>query len=75
MVALQKGNNMKLKEWIKEEGLSCSEAARRFGIMNINPATNVWSYCNGQRIPRPKEMIKIYKATNKKVQPNDFYDL
>jgi hypothetical protein len=55
--------------------LSCSEAARRFGIQNINPATNVWRYCNGQRIPRPKEMIKIYKGTNKKVQPNDFYDL
>ena len=55
---------MKLKEWIKEEGLSCSAAARKIGIQNINPATNVWRYCNGQRIPRPKEMIKIYKATN-----------
>ena len=65
---------MKLKEWMKKNSLSCSGAAQKFNIININPATNVWRYCNGQRIPRKTEMKKIYLGTNKEVQPNDFYD-
>ena len=50
---------MKLKEWIKKNSLSCSGAAEKFNIININPATNVWRYCNGQRIPHPIIMKKI----------------
>ncbi len=65
---------MKLKEWMKKNSLSCSGAAHKFGIININPATNLWRYCNGQRIPRKNEMKKIYLGTDKEVQPNDFYD-
>jgi len=48
--------------------------ARQCGIHNINPATNIWRYSWGQRIPRKAEMKKIYFGTNKQVQPNDFYD-
>ena len=55
--------------------LSCSELARKIGVQNINPATNVWRWENGQRIPRKEEMKKIYLGTEKQVQPNDFYDL
>jgi len=65
---------MKLSDWMKKNKLSCSMAAQKFGIININPATNVWRYCNGQRIPRKEEMKKIYLGTDKQVQPNDFYD-
>jgi hypothetical protein len=50
---------MKLKEWIKKNSLSCSGAAEKFNIININPATNVWRYCNGQRIPHPIIMKKF----------------
>ena len=65
---------MKLKEWIKKNSLSCSGAAEKFNIININPATNVWRYCNGQRIPHPIIMKKIYYATNQQVTPQDFYE-
>ena len=65
---------MKLSDWIKENKLSYSQAANKFGIININPATNVQRYAKGERIPHPKVMFKIFKATNKQVQPNDFYE-
>ena len=65
---------MKLSEWIKKNKLSYSQAANQFGIININPATNVQRYAKGQRIPHPLVMLKIFKATNKQVQPNDFYE-
>jgi hypothetical protein len=65
---------MKLSEWIKKNKLSYSQAANQFGIININPATNVQRYAKGQRIPHPVVMLKIFKATNKQVQPNDFYE-
>ena len=30
-------------------------------------------WITGSRIPRKKEMVMLYKITEKKVQPNDFY--
>tara|TARA_R100001443_G_scaffold85206_1_gene91823 strand:+ start:730 stop:936 length:207 start_codon:yes stop_codon:yes gene_type:complete len=66
---------MKLKDYRIKNKLSCSELARKIGVQNINPATNVWRWENGQRIPRKEEMKKIYLGTEKQVQPNDFYDL
>ena len=65
---------MKLSDWIKKNNSSYSQAANAFGIININPATNVQRYAKGERIPHPKVMFKIFKATNKQVQPNDFYE-
>ena len=65
---------MKLEDYIKKNKLSYSEAASQFKIHNINPSTNMWRYSKGQRIPRYKEMEKIYLGTNKQVEPNDFYD-
>lgn len=65
---------MTLNEYMKKNKLSCSEMARQIGIININPATNVWRWKEGERLPRKKEMEKIYFGTNKQVQPNDFYD-
>ena len=73
---IQKGNQqMKLKDYRTKNKLSCSELARKLGVQNINPATNIWRWENGQRIPRKEEMKKIYIGTEKQVQPNDFYDL
>jgi len=65
---------MTLKEWMKKNKLSCSETAKKVGIHNINPSTNIYRYKEGHRIPRKSEMKKIYLGTNKEVQPNDFYD-
>ena len=76
MICIQKGKQqMKLKDYRTKNKLSCSELARKIGVQNINPATNVWRWENGQRIPRKEEMKKIYIGTEKQVQPNDFYDL
>ena len=50
---------MKLSDWIKENKLSYSQAANKFGIININPATNVQRYAKGERIPHPKVMFKM----------------
>jgi len=69
-----KKETMKLSEWMKKNKLSCGQTAQKFGIININPSTNVWRYKEGQRIPRKGEMKKIYLGTDKQVQPNDFYD-
>ena len=65
---------MKLSDWLKKNNLSYSQAANKFGIININPATNVQRYAKGDRIPHPVVMKKIVVATNNKVQPNDFYE-
>ena len=43
---------MKLSDWMKKNKLSCGQTAQKFGIININPSTNVWRYKEGQRIPR-----------------------
>ena len=75
LVILSERKIMKLKDYRTKNKLSCSELARKIGVQNINPATNVWRWENGQRIPRKEEMKKIYIGTEKQVQPNDFYDL
>ena len=72
MVAIQKGNNMKLKDYRTKNKLSCSELARKIGVHNINPATNVWRWENGQRIPRKEEMKKIYPPSSKTNMYIDF---
>jgi len=74
IITNQKGTTMKLSDWMKKNKLSCGQTAQKFGIININPSTNVWRYKEGQRIPRKGEMKKIYFGTDKQVQPNDFYD-
>jgi hypothetical protein len=35
---------MKLSDWMKKNKLSCGQTAQKFGIININPSTNVWRY-------------------------------
>ena len=41
---------MKLSDWIKKNNLSYSQAAKKFGIININPATNVQRYAKGLKL-------------------------
>jgi hypothetical protein len=56
---------MKLSEWIKKNKLSYSQAANQFGIININPATNVQRYAKGQRIPHPVVITYYLKIQRK----------
>ena len=67
---------MKLSAWLKNNDLTqrdFRELARTFNI-DVSPHT-VTKWCNGQRIPRPKEMKSIYLLTRGEVQPNDFYGM
>ena len=65
---------MTLREWITKNKYSYSQTAQKFGIININPATNIQRYAKGERIPHPKVMKKIFDGTRQQVQPNDFYE-
>jgi len=67
---------MKLSEWLKKEGLTHDD----FLVYLQNNDTHVSKgaidkWCNGHRIPRKDDMIKICTATNGQVTANDFYDI
>ena len=67
---------MKITEWLKKNNLTHQEfieKSEQEGCYISKEALQKW--CAGQRIPRKDEMEKIYNLTNKKVKPNDFYDL
>lgn len=61
-------------EYRKKHKLSYYQLAVKCKIFNINPSANMFRYCNGQRIPKRSEMEKIWRGTDKQVEPNDFYD-
>lgn len=60
---------MKLQEYRKKENKTQNEVAEDLGVAQ----SNVASWENGLRIPRPEIMQKIIAYTNGEVQPNDFY--
>jgi DNA-binding XRE family transcriptional regulator len=59
----------KLGEYIRAQGITRSEFARRMGVS----AQAVNRYCDGDRIPRLPQLRKIYELTGGDVTPNDFY--
>ena len=69
---------MTLQEWIKKEGISNAEAARRLDVSSFNPSTNIGRWVSidpkSFRIPHEDNMLKIMRGTNNEVQPNDFYE-
>jgi ribosome-binding protein aMBF1 (putative translation factor) len=60
---------MTLGEWIKREGISPTDLAKR---MN-KPQPTIARYINGQRIPEQPIMKEIFEITSGAVTPNDFY--
>jgi transcriptional regulator with XRE-family HTH domain len=67
---------MKISDWLKQKKITQQEfinSSKLQGLEISKGALQKW--CNGQRIPRKEEMEKIYALTNKKVKPNDFYNL
>ena len=60
---------MILNQYIKKEGISVSKFAKKCDI----PLPTMSKYYYGEKIPRLVNMMKIYKATKKKVTANDFY--
>ena len=61
---------MKLKDYIEKNGLSVQKFADSIGV----DRTTVLRYFYGRK-PNEDTMLKIYKITNGKIQPNDFYSL
>jgi transcriptional regulator with XRE-family HTH domain len=59
---------MKLSEWLKENGLSQAEFARRIGVSP--PALS--RFITGARIPHATSILKIRDATDGKVDVNDW---
>ena len=68
---------MLLKEYLKENNLTHNDfiekCADECGVLVSQGAVAKW--CSGARVPRRTEAHIIYKVTNGKVMPNDFYNL
>lgn len=62
---------MKLIEFKKQNRMTEREVSNLLGYSF--GATVKW--LQGNRIPGPEQMVRIFEVTNGLVQPNDFYDL
>ncbi len=62
---------MKLATYLATNAVTQKDFAEQIG--EKQPIINL--YCRRKRIPRPDVMLKIFKATNGAVTPNDFYDI
>ena len=62
---------MKLRTYIKDQGLTIEEFANQIGV----PKGTIGRYCKGTRFPNRKMFLRIQKATAGKVTPNDFFEL
>ena len=61
---------MELNEYRQKKGMTLPELADHLGL----PYNTVCSCVYGRRKPTPVNIIKIEKATKKKVGLRDFYD-
>lgn len=61
---------MKLADYIEKKKLSAAAMADKIGV----PRHTMERYLAG-RLPVPEFVVAIYRATDGRVQPNDFYDL
>ena len=62
---------MTLAEYLKGEHMKMAVFARR---IRVSPQT-VQRYANNGRVPESKIMLDIYWASDRKVKPNDWFDL
>lgn len=60
---------MKLKRYIKLNNIRVADFAARLRVSG----RSVYAYCNGERIPSRKVMIRIGRITSGLVTANDFY--
>ena len=65
---------MKLEHFRKKRKLSYKQLANFLGFDGKSAASTVLRWCKGDRTPKPEYISKIYKLTQGKVQPNDFYE-
>ena len=60
---------MKLGEWLKKEGISQRELARRLKVHY----SLICRYVNGTQVPSAQMVLRIREATNGEVGFDDFY--
>lgn len=63
--------NMNLGDYLTYKKINASKAARELHVSH----TAVGHWVSGKRLPRPEQMLFIYRWSRGQVQPNDFYDL
>jgi len=61
---------MKLKQYLKDKGLSQTEAAKQLEL----PVLSVNRYCIGSRMPSIATVVKIEKWSKGKVKAKDWID-
>lgn len=59
---------MRLGDWLKAKNKNASEFAPLIGV-GVSAVTR---YVNGDRVPRPEIMVKIFEETGGAVTANDF---
>ena len=60
---------MKLKSFLRFNGISNKEFSKNLGISNVSLSR----YMSGNRLPNTKILNKIYQLTDGLVDANDFY--
>jgi transcriptional regulator with XRE-family HTH domain len=61
---------MKLSEWLSSNSISDTEFAEKIGVSR----QALYRYKQGTRVPKPKIVLEIAKATDGQVSANDFYE-
>jgi len=61
---------MRLSEYLEQTGTAYAEFGRRIGVKS---RSTVARYASGKRVPSPKIMPRIFKATGGQVTANDFF--
>ena len=65
---------MTISNWLRKEGLTQEDFVTLMHSQNYMVSKGAVSkWCNGQRIPRKKEMLQLVSITKGEVMPNDFY--
>lgn len=70
-ILLPKGNNMTLKEYLKNKKIGVTALSRAIGCGQ--PMCTAWA--NGRKLPNKENMQKIFLVTGGQVTPNDFYGI
>ena len=64
---------MTLEQFRKQKGFSYKKLADFLGITGVSPESTACRWCQGSRMPKPKNILLIQRKTDGKVKPASFY--